>query len=1517
MKKLSLILLVVLLCASLSSCFGKGNKDDDNKNDDQTVENLIYNSSTKLYLVYDPEIVPESLVNKIVQDYSYSNITVLGRSKNDEPAEHEIVIGNVGREISNEAYAQLDRIDKNTERDLRFCIYSSGSSLAVAFDADRENYCLTAAVDYLLSNYVAEELVLAKGVAYRESFDLYEYLDELDEAYYQERWNKISKLAGTYGNDLVTALQSLYSLYDGEKIITWLSNLYDSNICVCYGLYGFTECQKGSENAPEYCKFCGTGGFYYSNSGRDNFGYLPDAESTKQALGFIDDCGIDAGVGGNYRSVVPDWMGKQIVDFIYNLQDPGGFFFHPQWGKDVSDSRRSRDYNWCTSILKEYGVETKYPTIGDIPVEGTASGFLPSRFGSSAVTAVSKVVAMESQTEIPPQLASLEAFKEYLIAQDVPNKSYVAGNNFSSQSSQIRARGQEYCDMLIDHLNECQYDNGTWHHTINYYAVNGVMKISGVYSGMKAKIPNADLTCKAAFAAVSSDQETGGIVDIWNTWEAVVRVLGNIQNYGDGEEAVEELRQEILASASSAIIASRDKLSAYLKTDGSFSYKKTSSSPTSQGVPVAIPNTNEGDVNATVIGSTYMVSSIFSSLGMKKYMVTLCRSKERAVFLDIIEELSPVSKGEAETGTSPITFDYETVGDISSEVGIGRGPEAIVIGDSRGDGNVLKYTGGVNPGSEGTYNDNYLKLSNQGLTTGASCQVFESEFCFLENLPSDDSFRIELGNEGDDKNAYRIIFRQSGEDIQLWESSAGSVSTGIFNYLGVSAKVNEWFKLRIEFYAGDHSTVRIKVYFNDKLCAVSDNYYDNSGKKLSGEGTPSTNLKLTRLYSLNQKHIALLLDNMISFGSRDSYIKEALHADYESNPYAINVDDVRESSIVYDFEGSDTIPDRLTAINDGSAAAQIKTEGTNKLLALPGGSAVHVPSVKISRDANCAVFDMKVSANGAVGDFAKVSLAEGNAASKSMINLTLSVVEEGGQKYLKVKDSDGKILTLPNVSAAAAVNVRFDFYEREKVALIYFNGDPAGLCSLVTAEAKRIVFAKAIVTNIGSAEITLDDLSANRTTKDYSKATKPPYEGKTYSFDKGLDGLSVAGKGISVVGSGDSAKLQFVVSTTSKGTLTVPVTNRDNLLSMTEFTFDMVFTDSKKSGETHKIAMTDSNGEIIISFVIKLNNGTAEIYEATALGTHKAPITTFDAVAGARLSFQFYEIDKMCKIYIDGKYKTATPLVYSVENSKLTPAFAIVSAASTPSTVTLDNIVLDRVNRLYIGEAAQKTESDAEVITFDYASGNNFSDKLTYSMGSAAPKPTVVEVEKNSGADKALKFETYGNAGSMDVLSISKTKQLADVKSFVFETDVKLEGDKAAFQIWFTNSSGSGIQINLSKNGDTIVASHVNTKKYIDMGADENGWISLKVEYYFADGKNYVKVYSNGTLKYTAEYYSKDGGIAADVYVDGELYSSEMTKNNEKLLSSLTKVEFRATKSAEGRAYLDNVSFYGSAETYK
>lgn len=406
------------------------------------------------------------------------------------------------------------------------------------------------------------------------------------------------RLKENVGDDVCDAMRQLYSIYDVD-LVEWFAQLYDTSV----------------------------GGFYYSPSARDNaqveyngkiYDLLPDAESTCQALAFVNGSGI--GCGKSYAQFLPDWVKKQIADYAYGLQDPDGFFYHPQWGKNIGISRRGRDFNWCCNMLREFGREKRYATLLDSAEDKEKKQNAPAPM-------------------IPEHLSSKEKFLNYLDSLNISNKAYAAGNNLSAQFGQIKSQG--LAQICIDYLMDLQNPvNGLWHSEPSYLGVNGLMKISGVFCGAGVVLPHASEAAHSAIDAITSDEPMHGVVDLWNTWVAVERVCGNLRRFGgaEGEEQAREIVADLMKGAGDAIRKTAEKILPFKKPGSSFSYCPDHPAVTSQGVPVCIPHCKEGDINATVMSATMMIAAVHSALDIATLRVPLYGEDEGKMFLSILEK---------------------------------------------------------------------------------------------------------------------------------------------------------------------------------------------------------------------------------------------------------------------------------------------------------------------------------------------------------------------------------------------------------------------------------------------------------------------------------------------------------------------------------------------------------------------------------------------------------------------------------------------------------------------------------------------------------------------------------------------------------------------------------------------------------------------------------------------------------------------------------------------------------------
>ena len=451
-----------------------------------------------------------------------------------------------------------------------------------------------------------------------------------DRDYY---FSKIAeKIGGRAGTDTADALADLYTIHE-PGMIDWFAELYNPEV----------------------------GGWYYSNGARDLgtvtwqgkvWELRPDIESTEQALRFISGSGLSGCENGaSFVNVIPKKMRDKIVYFLKSLQHPNGFFYHPQWGVELTDmklSRRARDLGNAVSVIKAFGDSPTY----DTPMGHKGNGILANgeHVELKRQTGGTKEEP-PAEVAIPEHMKNKEVFLEYLDSLDVQHNSYTAGNTLTAQKRQIMFRdemlkkeGAAYSlmDILINYLNEKQFPNGLWHEKADYYGVNGLMKTSGVYGAAGVLLPNSEKAVMAAIDAMTTDQKANAVTDVYNTWFAAERVLRHIRTYGgdEGEKTYNRVLALLYERAAEGLKNTKEKLLGFKKPDGSYSYTPKYSSARSQGCPVTHEEMAEGDINATIICSSDILTYIYGALDLREFRAPIFGKEDMERYLAIIEKNS-------------------------------------------------------------------------------------------------------------------------------------------------------------------------------------------------------------------------------------------------------------------------------------------------------------------------------------------------------------------------------------------------------------------------------------------------------------------------------------------------------------------------------------------------------------------------------------------------------------------------------------------------------------------------------------------------------------------------------------------------------------------------------------------------------------------------------------------------------------------------------------------------------------
>ncbi len=414
---------------------------------------------------------------------------------------------------------------------------------------------------------------------------------------YEEKWRALkSAIDGRTqgGEELFLAIRDYYEVYD-ERLPTWLGSLYNAEI----------------------------GGFHYSVSSRDNafvttdrgsFPLLPDIESSFQALSILS----SSGMIGDF-SELPSKMREGLKEFVCSLQDKdSGFIIHPQWRELMADvegkcgnadimwkARRGRDMMWAEGICERLGFKLPYPTAYE--------RLKCEREGEK-----------NNLAGLPDYLLSGDRLVRYLDTLNWETDAYYAGNMVASQARLFAASG--LANVAADYLTSKQdKESGLWGVKGGYAAINAYLKITGMYNELKIPIPNAHRAAESVIECATTEERAATVCYQYNVWYSVKNILNSLRTYGgsEGELQAREISNKLLSTAPAAIRKTKEKLLTFKKADGSFSYYPHGTADHSQGMPVAIKGSNEGDLNASVICTTGITGNIFETLGLREYMIPL------------------------------------------------------------------------------------------------------------------------------------------------------------------------------------------------------------------------------------------------------------------------------------------------------------------------------------------------------------------------------------------------------------------------------------------------------------------------------------------------------------------------------------------------------------------------------------------------------------------------------------------------------------------------------------------------------------------------------------------------------------------------------------------------------------------------------------------------------------------------------------------------------------------------------
>lgn len=801
-----MFLLVLFIALALVSCAGAFGNDDGGAPSGGVVDNDKgkYNQ----IVIYDSEMDILDIRYKI---FGLKGVMPVS-TPDSEVMEREIVFGDTSRQITALAKSELAKLKSGkNDSDFGYIIYSDGKSVAIYWE--HENL-MALALNKFTSVCIDEKaLMLDSGVVLSA---LYSKKDTEQEAV----WLAIENTVST---ELYRSLRAFAGEINGAVLCEWLANLYDSE----------------------------QGGFYYSASARDYEGFLPDMESTAQALSYLASSKAVTDINKDF----PNDLKIKIVDFFISRQsESDGYFYHPQWpiGTDkLQSDRYGRDLGSATTWIARLtvdrdgdGVEEKqYPKVctpngykcrehdlnGGVCASVIATAFDAS-LRSSVSSAVSQVldttVRTTSSASSKPDFTSAQSFLAWLESAnaDIKTDPDTASHYINAWSSEIIARG--YADVLLDYLDRIQQEvyeeqtergdkpSGLWSYDATSSLGMAIHKYMSAYynssvCGRELKYyKEAISTCIDIMLIDISDSALNILM---NNYIGVTHILTNVRKYNPDD--LPELCEMIRARGVEIINIARANLETHALENGTFAYDNGRSLVNLYGVTVS-----RGEIEADVNGLQMIVNfynSIFNLFNLPS--VSLCSTDDGDSFVETIYSLEPIDKKPLPNST--IDFEDKTLMQIP-EVKIVKNTSdgAIsIIEDPLGEnGNILSFYSGI-----GTPSGDFLNVL--ATDNGGNCNIAEFDFLIAERSVNSELYQVFIDN------GFMLTISTDGSYLRIDVISDGVANpnrTVIINYSD-RVRVDEWHRIRFEAYDpinGGELPV-IKVFVDDELRGESSIYY--------------------------------------------------------------------------------------------------------------------------------------------------------------------------------------------------------------------------------------------------------------------------------------------------------------------------------------------------------------------------------------------------------------------------------------------------------------------------------------------------------------------------------------------------------------------------------------------------------------------------------------------------------------------------------------------------------------------
>ncbi len=419
-------------------------------------------------------------------------------------------------------------------------------------------------------------------------------------------WQDLEKKIGKTAAD---AVKKLYDYY-GSKWVKWMANLYDAK----------------------------SGCFYYANSARDydtvtyekngvsyTVDLLPDCESTMQGIGMLKVLGLFRSVDNDWSRALPSEMRERCLKYIQNMQDESdGYFYHPQWGKEIGGARIGRDYNSCLGLIRIMGGKPLYKPAAERIEEKVSR----------------KKTDGDDDYKLPKHLESKEALIEYIdCLYRVNGNFHDAGHVLSSQTALIKAAGlAETCISHIDTYQSTEtgyWDEGKEH---EYNKISAIIKLGALYGGLGGRMKHMEKVIDSAIDTILSKRVPTNICFVFNSIGGLGSAISTIRKTSDpnadGYTNIDVVMKKVYERLPEMIDATIEKLELFKHPDGSFSFHCDGTSLIDNQGVFTSRGYNEGDINGTTVAIHYILNSLFGIIGMP--IIPLLSEENYKQFLDIV-----------------------------------------------------------------------------------------------------------------------------------------------------------------------------------------------------------------------------------------------------------------------------------------------------------------------------------------------------------------------------------------------------------------------------------------------------------------------------------------------------------------------------------------------------------------------------------------------------------------------------------------------------------------------------------------------------------------------------------------------------------------------------------------------------------------------------------------------------------------------------------------------------------------